>query len=127
MADALTYLHGLSPKIIFRDLSAANVMLTSAKLDRADVKLIDFGLAKLAPQRIAPTSLHADGESQDESNKGWLCLGWSSNLQNCQDTVEEEFSGQDKVDSCLAYALTFKGVTAKANFYNSRVSTVQRP
>ncbi|CAL5224496.1 g7192 [Coccomyxa viridis] len=61
VADALTYLHGLSPKIIFRDLSAANVMLTSAKLDRADVKLIDFGLAKVAPQRIAPTSLHADG------------------------------------------------------------------
>ena len=63
MADALTYLHGLSPKIIFRDLSAANVMLTSTKLDRADVKLIDFGLAKEALRHRSSTVLHADGET----------------------------------------------------------------
>ncbi len=72
MADALTYLHGQTPKIIFRDLSAANVMLTSAKLDRADAKLIDFGLAKVAAQHIAPTRLHADGGSQDGSNNARL-------------------------------------------------------
>lgn len=51
LASALAYLHGRSPMVIFRDLSAANVLLTSTCSRGADVKLVDFGLAKLLPSQ----------------------------------------------------------------------------
>ena len=61
VASALKYLHGLEPKIIFRDLSAANVLLTATKAGQADAKLIDFGLAKeTTKQQI---SLQLDGNA----------------------------------------------------------------
>ena len=61
MASALKYLHGLEPKIIFRDLSTANVLLTATKAGQADAKLIDFGLAKEATRQ--QTSLQAEGNA----------------------------------------------------------------
>lgn len=42
MLDVLSYLHGCKPPIIFRDVSPDNVMVNDT-----DVKLIDFGLARL--------------------------------------------------------------------------------
>ncbi|HEY4002385.1 MAG TPA: serine/threonine-protein kinase, partial [Candidatus Xenobia bacterium] len=43
LADALEYLHGLKPPIIFRDLKPGNVMIDH----RGHVRLIDFGIARL--------------------------------------------------------------------------------
>ncbi|MBX9691573.1 MAG: serine/threonine protein kinase, partial [Cyanobacteria bacterium] len=50
MADILTYLHGLNPPLIHRDLSPDNLMLRPDGV----VKLVDFAVAhKLEPDRIA--------------------------------------------------------------------------
>ena len=49
LASALSYLHGQKPRIAFRDLSPANVLLTSHNPRTADVKLINFGLAREIP------------------------------------------------------------------------------
>ena len=64
MASALTYLHGEG--IVFRDVSAANVVLTSTVPAKADIKLIDFGLHKrlaaqsaALPAEGAPSAPHA--------------------------------------------------------------------
>jgi serine/threonine protein kinase len=51
IAGALSHLHSNSPKIIYRDLSAANVLLTSSNARTADIKLIDFGLIKVVPDQ----------------------------------------------------------------------------
>jgi len=42
LCDVLGYLHSQSPKVIFRDLKPANIMLTQ----QGQVKLIDFGIAR---------------------------------------------------------------------------------
>lgn len=57
VASALTYLHGEG--VVFRDLSAANVVLTDRVPAKADIKLIDFGLHKQLPKRSA--ALPAEG------------------------------------------------------------------
>jgi serine/threonine protein kinase len=48
IASALQYLHGGRPAVIHRDLKLDNVMLSCADVARADAKLADFGLARLA-------------------------------------------------------------------------------
>jgi outer membrane protein assembly factor BamB len=43
LCDIVTYLHGLEPAVIFRDLKPSNVILTP----KGEVYLIDFGIAKV--------------------------------------------------------------------------------
>lgn len=43
LCDVLTYLHGQDPKIIYRDMKPANVMVVK---NSDEVKLIDFGIAR---------------------------------------------------------------------------------
>jgi len=46
VADALAYCHNMEPSIVHRDLKPENLLLTSTEMD-ADVKIADFGLAKI--------------------------------------------------------------------------------
>ena len=60
VASGLAYLHGRTPPIIHRDLSAKNVLLTSQLV----AKLVDLGVARIVPHmRVAATMTKAPGAS----------------------------------------------------------------
>jgi len=54
IADAMSFLHGVTPKIIHRDLKSLNVLLVEpvlSELDRVDLKVCDFGRARKADEK----------------------------------------------------------------------------
>ncbi len=54
ICDALSYLHGQKPPIIYRDMKPANIMLKP----EGNIKIIDFGIAReYKEQRLADTTL----------------------------------------------------------------------
>ncbi|MEO7913390.1 MAG: serine/threonine-protein kinase [Roseiflexaceae bacterium] len=81
LCDALEYLHGQIPQIIFRDLKPANIML----MPTGQVKLIDFGIARLfkpgqardtqAFGTIGYSSPEQYGEGQTDARSDVYALG----------------------------------------------------
>ena len=72
VARGLAYLHGQSPPIIHRDLSARNVLLNSAMV----AKIADLGVSRIAPPTSAaapvympPEVLEAKVENGEDSSK----------------------------------------------------------
>ncbi|HVN63293.1 MAG TPA: PQQ-binding-like beta-propeller repeat protein, partial [Candidatus Binataceae bacterium] len=63
---ALEYLHGQSPPIVYRDLKPANVMVTPD----GDVKLIDFGVARLFIPKKTATMVGTMGYAPPEQYEG---------------------------------------------------------
>ncbi len=65
-AEALEYLHGHRPPIVYRDLKPSNVMVTAAGL----VKLIDFGIARYFQPLKTATAIGTQGYAAPEQYKG---------------------------------------------------------
>ena len=54
LCDALSYLHGLHPPIVYRDMKPANVMLKP----EGNIKIIDFGIAReYKEEKLADTTV----------------------------------------------------------------------
>jgi serine/threonine-protein kinase len=78
LCDVLTFLHGQTPKIIYRDMKPANVMVLDGS---DDVKLIDFGIARLykpgkkgdTPDGYAPPEQY--GKAQTDERADVYALG----------------------------------------------------
>jgi serine/threonine protein kinase len=64
--DTLSYLHGLTPSVIYRDLKPSNIMITS----NGRIKLVDFGIARnFEPSRTA-TMIGTQGYAAPEQYSG---------------------------------------------------------
>src|SRR5271169_5437363 len=64
--DTLEYLHNLEPPVIYRDLKPSNVMLTPS----GQVKLIDFGIARLFQPLSNATMIGTQGYAPPEQYRG---------------------------------------------------------
>ena len=66
LCSVLSYLHRLSPPIIFRDLKPTNIMVT----ENDDIKLIDFGIARTFQSQRQATIIMTVGYAPQEQLLG---------------------------------------------------------
>jgi serine/threonine protein kinase len=87
--DTLQYLHNLEPPVIYRDLKPSNVMLTPS----GQVKLIDFGIARLFQPLSNATMIGTQGYAPPEQYRGKV--EFRSDLYALGATMHHALSGRD--------------------------------
>lgn len=89
ICDTLHYLHNLEPPVIYRDLKPSNVMLASY----GQVKLIDFGIARLFQPQSNATMIGTQGYAPPEQYRGKA--EFRSDLYALGATMHHALSGRD--------------------------------
>ncbi len=87
--DTLEYLHNLNPPVIYRDLKPSNLMLTR----NGQVKLIDFGIARLFQPQSTATMIGTQGYAPPEQYRGRAEA--RSDLYALGATMHHALSGRD--------------------------------
>jgi serine/threonine protein kinase len=87
--DTLEYLHNLEPPVIYRDLKPSNLMLTAS----GQVKLIDFGIARLFQPLSNATMIGTQGYAPPEQYRGKAES--RSDLYALGATMHHALSGRD--------------------------------
>lgn len=87
--DTLEYLHNLSPPVIYRDLKPSNLMITPS----SQVKLIDFGIARLFQPLSNVTMIGTQGYAPPEQYRGKAEA--RSDLYALGATMHHALSGRD--------------------------------
>jgi serine/threonine protein kinase len=89
ICDTLNYLHNLEPPVIYRDLKPSNVMLATY----GQVKLIDFGIARLFQPQTNATMIGTQGYAPPEQYRGKAEV--RSDLYALAATMHHALSGRD--------------------------------
>jgi hypothetical protein len=89
ICDTLQYLHNLEPPVIYRDLKPSNVMLATY----GQVKLIDFGIARLFRPQSNATMIGTQGYAPPEQYRGKA--EFRSDLYALGATMHHALSGRD--------------------------------
>ena len=66
LCDVLGYLHQQTPEIIFRDVKPSNIMID----ERNQIRLVDFGIAKIFQEGQKGTMIGTEGYSAPEQYRG---------------------------------------------------------
>lgn len=66
ICSVLEYLHSYSPPIVYRDLKPSNIIITPG----GEIKLVDFGIARLFIPRIKATMVGTQGYAPPEQYRG---------------------------------------------------------
>jgi serine/threonine protein kinase len=88
-SEALEYLHGLRPPIVYRDLKPSNMMVTPAGM----VKLVDFGIARYFQPLKTATAIGTQGYAAPEQYRGKAEI--RSDLYALGATMHHLLSGRD--------------------------------
>ncbi len=89
VCDTLHYLHNLEPPVIYRDLKPSNIMLAVY----GQVKLIDFGIARLFQPQSNATMIGTQGYAPPEQYRGKA--EFRSDLYALAATMHHALSGRD--------------------------------
>src|SRR5262249_45469471 len=89
ICDTLQYLHNLEPPVIYRDLKPSNVMLATYR----QVKIIDFGIARLVQPQSNATMIGTQGYAPPEQYRGKA--EFRSDLYALGATMHHALSGRD--------------------------------
>ena len=89
ICDTLQYLHNLEPPVIYRDLKPSNVMIAVY----GQVKLIDFGIARLFQPQSNATMIGTQGYAPPEQYRGKA--EFRSDLYALAATMHHALSGRD--------------------------------
>jgi len=89
ICDTLNYLHNLQPPVIYRDLKPSNVMIAVY----GQVKLIDFGIARLFQPQSNATMIGTQGYAPPEQYRGKA--EFRSDLYALGATMHHALSGRD--------------------------------
>src|SRR5260370_30958481 len=87
--DTLEYLHNLEPPVIYRDLKPSNLMIAES----GQVKLIDFGIARLFQPLSNATMIGTQGYAPPEQYRGKVEI--RSDLYARGATMHHALSGRD--------------------------------
>src|SRR3981081_272403 len=87
--DTLEYLHNLEPPVIYRDLKPSNLMIAES----GQVKLIDFGIARLFQPLSNATMIGTQGYAPPEQYRGKV--EFRSDLYALGATMHHALSGRD--------------------------------
>lgn len=124
VAKAIAWLHGLSPKIIHRDIKATNVFIC----EDGRCKLGDFGLAKMkrATHRRPGVSVSLVDLTSPSGTRLWMAPELLDDVEDYSEVVDSYSFGVMMLESCYPL-FSMSAMQVPKEYIQSQFGRVERP